>query len=46
MRGFDDTNGFDILKNRWFQILDFLLRGHPLGTMEDFTELIDMLIDM
>lgn len=27
--GIDDVNGFDVLKNRWFRTLDFLLLGHP-----------------
>lgn len=38
--GVDDTNGFNILKNRWFETLDFFLYGHLLVTMENFAELV------
>lgn len=41
----EDINGFDILNNKWFQTLDFLLQSHPLSSMEDVTELVAMLID-
>lgn len=39
--GVHDINGFDILKNKWFQTLGFLLQSPPLGIMEDFAELVE-----
>lgn len=34
--GVDDFKGFDILKNRWFRTLKFLLMGPSPVVMEDF----------
>lgn len=49
MRAFEvveDVNGFDISKDRWFRTLGFLLQGYLLVTLEDFAELIDLLINL
>lgn len=49
VNGFDnveDVNDFDILKNRLFKILGFLLRGHLLCSMENLVNLVDTLIDL
>lgn len=42
----EDVNGFDVLKNRWFQTNGFLLLGHSSQLMEDLGDLIDQLIDL
>lgn len=34
--GIDGLKGFDVLKNRWFKTLDFLLMGHPPMFLEAF----------
>lgn len=44
--GIDDVNEFDLLKNKWFQNLGFLLLGHSLQSIEDLRNLIDKLINM
>lgn len=44
--GMDDVNGYDILKNWWFQILYFFLMSHSPQSTEDFRNLFDKLLDL
>lgn len=41
--GVDD---FDLLKNKWFQTLGFLLLGHPFHSLEDLGNFTDTSIEL
>lgn len=37
---------FDRIRNRWFYSLEFLILVYSLYSMEDFKDLIDILVNM
>lgn len=43
--GVEDVNGFGILKNKWFQILDFFVTESS-SRFFGFTKLVNILIDL
>lgn len=44
--GVDNVDDFDLLKNKWVQILSFLLLSYHLYSMKDLRNLIDTFIDL
>lgn len=47
MRAFEGLeDNFDRVRDRWFLTLSFLIIGHSLYTMENFEDLIVILINM